>query len=231
MIQNNELYRVNFTSSLTTLIGNDVGTSIDAIGYNTLDNYLYASDLVFDTAFLIKIGGTGAFTPVAELPLGPDGQNWNNGDFDENGHYWASYDGEAWIEVDVVPDSVTYGRVISSGIADPLDNKPMDWAYVPGGSSDYLWALGSSASYDRTQLMFFDRVTHTWSLATDFGNVAGRNTWSAIYAGPNQSIIASEDVSGEVWSFPLPNTDGEATPLSKGPAAGNNHGARCLHAI
>jgi hypothetical protein len=221
---------LNFTTAKTTNTFITAGTGINALGYNIFNNYLYASNFALAVSSLVQIGGTGLLTPVAQLPLSSSGQNWNNGDVDEKGQYWASYNGGNWIKVDVVPGSATYGQVVASGTADPLGYTIPDWAYVPGGG-DYLWALGAAAPHDQAQLMRFNRTAHTWVLSINFGKITGSNAWGAIFAGANQTIVASETVSGEIWQFPLPALGVIPIRLSVGPPNSSYDGARCINAI
>ncbi|KAI1811489.1 proline rich protein 5MeD [Poronia punctata] len=202
------------------------------MGYNIFDHYLYASNLARGVVSLIKIGGTGNTSSVGTIPAPAPNVNWNAGDVDVSGYYWASANGTKWILIDVNPSRTsTYGKVVATGKSDPKGFTPIDWAYVPGGGN-YLWALGHNANYTRTQLMRFDRTLHTWTLETDFGSVAGQNAWGAVYAGASNTIIASENVSGETWSFPLPSTGlKRGTKLSRGPASNNNDGTRCPLAL
>ncbi|GAP87492.1 putative proline rich protein 5 protein [Rosellinia necatrix] len=229
LIQNHELYRVNLTTGRSTIVSDSTGSAVNAMGYNIFDDYLYASNFAYGNAYLVKIGGSGVAATVSQLPISSTGLNWNIGDVDERGQYWASYNGEGWIKVDADARSETYGKVVASGVADTLGYTPIDWAYVPG-AGDYLWALGYTGAYNETQLMRFDRTAHTWSLQTNFGNVVGRNAWGAVYAARGEALVGSENVSGEVWKFPL-LTGKDAEFLAMGPASNNNDGARCINAI
>lgn len=225
------LYRVDFTTAKTRLVNNMTGNSVNAIGYNVFDNYLYGSNLFNqNTAYLVKIGGRGNYASIKQLPLHTPGVNWNAGEVDDAGHYWAAANGANWIKVDVHPESHTYGKIVESGQSDAGLYTPIDWAWVPGGG-DALWALGYAPNFKSTQLMRFDRTLHTWTRSTNFGHVAGSNAWGAIYAGANQTIIASENISGQIWQFPLPTVGKYGKRLSTGPASNNNDGARCARAI
>ncbi|KAI1150189.1 hypothetical protein F4825DRAFT_427801 [Nemania diffusa] len=230
VIQNNVLGRLNFTTA--QIIKNVVtaGTNIDAMGYNSLDNYLYASNSALGVSNLIQLGGTGLLRSIAPLPPNSARQNWNNGDVDEKGQYWASYNGGDWIQVDLAPGSSTYGQVVASGRADSMGFTTLDWVYVPG-TGNVLWALGTAFNHDQTELMSFDRTNHTWSLVNNFSKTAGANAWSAAYAGPNQSIIASEATTGQIWQFPLLGTGNKATRLSVGLPASNSDGALCVDTL
>ncbi|KAI0099605.1 hypothetical protein GGR51DRAFT_391762 [Nemania sp. FL0031] len=231
LVRNNELDRINLASGRTTIVSLAVGTNVNGMGYNILDSYLYASSLLAITPTLVQIGGLGASVPVAQLPLPGGGSNYNLGDVDERGQYWASYNGQTWIQVDLAPGSPTRGSVFAMNVADPQGFVPLDWAYVPGGG-DNLWALGTTPNYDTTQLMRFIREAGVWVLETNFGKIAGRNSWGAVFAGANQTLIGLENLSGEIWQFPLPVVGVTPQRLSYGPVnGGNTDGARCIKAL
>ncbi|CAJ2504070.1 Uu.00g114640.m01.CDS01 [Anthostomella pinea] len=211
-------HQLSADRSLRCQLSANVGTMTNAMGYNSLDNYLYASNYVnttnANTWTLIRIGGTGAYTNVTSLPTAPAAQNWLVGDVDESGQYWASYYGQQWFQLDLKPGSATYGQVVASGTASP-SLQVVDWAYVPG-AGNYLWALGYNSALTSTTLMRFDRTAHTWTALTNFGNVAGQNTFGAVYAGPNQTLLGTENTSGQLWKFQLPVVGTTKTQLGTG---------------
>ncbi|KAI1324575.1 hypothetical protein F5Y16DRAFT_402296 [Xylariaceae sp. FL0255] len=179
LIQTSSLYRVNFTTGSTTLVSNTTGAAVNALGYNIFDDCLFGSNYDGTNATLIQIGGTGEFQTIAELPKTGASRNWNMGD------------------VDLKPESSTYGEVVANGTSNPGSYQTVNWAYVPT-AGNYLWSLGFTASYNSTELMRWDCEAHSWALLTDLGNIAGNTTWGAIYAGSTSSIIGSENVSGQI---------------------------------
>lgn len=210
---------------------------MNAMGYNVADNFLYAA--TFDAApyDLIRISGTGDCVNVGSLNTSFTS---TCGDVDENSQYWAARDGKDWIQVDLKPGSATYGQTITKGVASP-SMYVIDWAYVPK-KGNYLWGVGcESDTRASTYLMRFDRTAKSWTTVVSFGNIAGtggtnRNTWGAVYASDDGYLYGSENNSGEIWRFPLPN-NGVGVPsglpmrISTGPySPGGNDGARCIKA-
>ncbi|KAI0532446.1 hypothetical protein GGR58DRAFT_507417 [Xylaria digitata] len=227
LVQGSSLYLVNFITGQRTLLGNSAGVQVNAMGYNLIDSYLYASSFAGIAPTLVKIGGTGNSEPVAQLPLPASGQNWNMGEV-VDGVYWASNNGNSYISVDVTPSSATYGQVISSGTASTMGYTPLDWVSVPG--SGCLYALGFPADHSTTQLMCFSLDSHTWSLVKNLGSVAGTNSWPALYFGSSTTFAATEYTSGGNWGFDL-LTNGTPFPLSPGLVLVNSSdGARCPNA-
>ena len=200
------------------------------MGFNPFDNYLYASNNVNGTLYLIRIGGSGAWQNL--LPLNRTGTNYNCADFDSNGLWWAAIGGGVFTAVDLKPGSPTYGQTIVNGTATP-PYVTIDWVHVPG-TGPYLWSLGYSLNPSQSHLMRFSRQNYTWTEITNLGNVTGQNQWGAIYPGANKTFYASENNSGQIWRFPLPNsTSGLTGPQLQayGPPSSSNDGARCYLAV
>ncbi|KAI0162730.1 hypothetical protein BJ166DRAFT_497404 [Pestalotiopsis sp. NC0098] len=96
----------------------------------------------------------------------------NVGDVDENSQFWASSQGNQWLQLDLKPGSPTWGRTVNNGSGLP-PHIMLDWAYVPG-TGNYLYGL----SYDvknttlpdadnHVYLQRFERTTKTWSVVAN----------------------------------------------------------------
>ncbi|KAK8118575.1 uncharacterized protein PG998_003201 [Apiospora kogelbergensis] len=213
------------------------------MGYNSLDNYLYAA-IGTTPGNLLRIAANGDSQQLGSLDLTKAA---NSGDVDELGYYWASASGTDYVQYDLRPTSPGFGTRVTGGTAKPLPAYPLlDWAYVPPGGGwvggNFLWALG----YDELlplgnilslniYLLQFDRGSKGWTTVKTFGNVAGlifdgKNVWGAVYASNDGYLYGSENYSGEIWRFPLPGNPNPVQKVSKGPASTNNDGARCIKA-
>ncbi|KAI1632951.1 hypothetical protein F4809DRAFT_655707 [Biscogniauxia mediterranea] len=225
LIQDTSLYRVNITTGASELIKQVVGdgSNINAMGYNVADNFLYAA-IGGAPGNLIRISATGDSVILGSLDLGTPVYA---GDVDENSQFWINSAGRPWAQIDLRPGSPMFGATVARGVASLPGQTVIDWAYVPGGG-DALYGLGHDAFYSRTTLMRFDRTTHTWTALTDFGDIAGRNAWGAVYASDDGYLYGSEDTSGQIWRFPLPARGKRAVRISHGPASASNDGARCI---
>jgi len=229
LIQKTQLYGVDITSGQASLIRSDVGDgrNINSMGYNVADNYLYATiQNSTGTANLIRIAADGGFTILQALP---STVAYNTGDVDEQSQLWASNGGQTWIKVDLLPGSPTYGQVVDTGTTVLTPFNIADWAYIPGGG-DYLWGLASDPTLTITFLVRFDRTAKSWQTLTTFGNIAGTQTWGAVYASADGYLYASENASGEIWRFPLPG-NGSPVQISNGPPSSSNDGARCIDSV
>ncbi|KAI0002329.1 hypothetical protein F4779DRAFT_134189 [Xylariaceae sp. FL0662B] len=229
LIQITSLYRVNITTGNATLVNGNVGDgrSINAIGYNLGDNFIYGAIGNYPSN-LIRISASGDSNILGSLNLTSTTGNLNSGDVDENLQYWGTAGGKFWLQIDLKPGSATFGTTVANGTA-TFPNTVIDWAYVPGGGN-YLYGLAYTSTNDRTILARFDRTGHTWTSLTDFGRVAGQNTWGAVYASDDGFLYGSENNSGEIWKFPLPANGTTPVKISNGPKASGNDGARCIKA-
>ncbi|KAG6360911.1 hypothetical protein INS49_011979 [Diaporthe citri] len=184
------LYRVNITtgSYVTVKASMGDGTSINAMGYNIGDNFLYAAATAKIPNSLLRISASGDVVNMGSL-----GTSYvvNSGDVDEYSQYWASAGGKDWVQVDLKPSSSTYGKTVAKGTAAPAYTI-VDWAYVPRGGN-YLWTLGfdsltrTALGGSNTYLLKFDRAAKSWTTVAKFGDIAGsgdtqRNAWGAVYA-------------------------------------------------
>ncbi len=232
LIQHSSLYGVDIASGDAFLIRNGVGDghSINSMGYNVADNYLYATSQnttngVPGTAHLIRIAANG--DSIIQQLL-PSAVAYNTGDVDEQSQFWASNGGQTWIKLDLNPSSGTYGTIVDSGATVLTPFNIADWAYVPG-NGDYLWGLASDTSLTFTFLVRFSRQTKSWTTLTNFGSIAGTQTWGAVYASADGYLYASENASGEIWRFPLPSSATQVVQqISNGPPSSSNDGARCI---
>jgi hypothetical protein len=84
LIQDTTLYSVDLTTGDVSLIAQTVGSgaSINAMGFNVLDNYLYARD---GDNNRLRISGDGKSQVVGQLSTSI---NANVGDVDTYGYYW-----------------------------------------------------------------------------------------------------------------------------------------------
>lgn len=128
--------------------------------------------------------------------------------------------------MDLKPGSATFGKVVANGTA-TSPYRVIDWAYVPGGGN-YLYALGYNVNQaTSTYLQRFDRTTHSWTVLTDFGNIA-QNAFGAAYASDDGYLFGQENNSGGIYRFPLAGTAYALQAV--GNTTKSNDGARCIKA-
>ncbi|KAK6070083.1 hypothetical protein SCUP234_10326 [Seiridium cupressi] len=212
------------------------GTSIDALGFNVLDGFLYATSGAAPSTLVqistadgssASLGSLGlSFTPVA-------------GVVDENSQYWVTNAANtAWAQVNLVPGSATFGAVVASGTSAAPGHTVADWAWVPGtNGGNNLYGFGRSAPSSittGTYLMRWNRSTHVWSVAASYLNVLLPANYQSVFAGQNQ-VFAADSLTGTVYSYSLPGNGITAVALpvvtlAGGPTTGLADGARCVMA-
>jgi len=192
--------------------------AVNAIGYNTLDNFLYGRHTGSEQ--LIRISADGTATPIGPLTNGG-----NNGDIDTDGYYWYSAGGATWNQVDLRPDSATYGQLIDSGTATTIGAVP-DWAYIPSAGR-YMYTVLPSSDGASTIFGRFSLDTKSWEAVGTYPAIA-RNNWGPMYPDNNGTLYATDSDSGQIWAFPV--AGGRPSLVSRGPAAGepSDDGARCV---
>jgi len=170
---------------------------------------------------LIRIGPDGSSEVVTTLPT-KDGINI--GDIDTDGNYWYA-GGGLWFQLDLRPNSPTYGTLLSNGTMDltTLGLSIADWAYIPVGGP-YLYTAANQNGL--TALARFSLQTKKWEVVRSYGRTIAQNTWGAVYAMNNGTLYASDNGSGQIWAFPI--SGGAPYLASRGPVSGSNDGARCV---
>ncbi|KAK6538132.1 hypothetical protein TWF694_011014 [Orbilia ellipsospora] len=181
-----KLWSVDLANAkITSLISNvDNQSGLNAIGYNVLDDYLYA--LESSTGVLLRLHGDGSIAKVTTLPTYAQG---NGGDIDGNGQHWIASTGASWAQVDLNPSSTTYAQVVAHGTTTSLGSYNIgDWVYIPSAGS-FLWSVViSTVTGQPPALAKFSMITHTWTFATH---------WSSFTFAGCPSIFA--DNNGTIW--------------------------------
>ncbi|NIH80978.1 DUF7927 domain-containing protein [Amycolatopsis viridis] len=220
----NDIFQVDLATGAAKKIL-ETPTPVNAVGFNTLDNYFYGFD---NAGHLVRVNADGSLTDLGVPPGIADGENFNVGDFDSNGHLWVtrSVSPANWYEIDLVPGSPTYGRVVRSGsITTPGGlNSGADWSWIGGA----LYKVGSEAATGAPHLLKFDPVTGTES---DAGRIVGMpdNPFiGATYADAAGYLYSSDNTTGDIYRTD-PRTR-QSILVSHGPASGGNDGARCASA-
>jgi uncharacterized repeat protein (TIGR01451 family) len=198
---------------------------VNAVGYNTLDDYFYG--IAIENGHLVRIGANGSFTDLG-VPTGTGGAGFNVGDFDANGHYWVttSASPSEYFEIDLVPGSPTYGTVVSSGTKGlPGGEFPgADWGFTNGA----FYSVGTDTNANSI-LVKFDPATGNQTIASvmtdSSGAAVGALLVGAVYVDASGYLYASDNTSGNIYR--INTVTGATILLSAGPASGGNDGARC----
>jgi len=218
------IYGVDLATGTYSNVGSTVD-NVNAVGYNTLDDYVYGWDI--DTRQLVRIGGDGS-----ELQLGvPAGMTaaqanapYNVGGFDNAGHLWIMVGNDTpatYFEIDLAPGSPTHGQVIKTGtVTFPAGvGNVSDWAFA-GGSFYAASTFGAGAP----QLVRFDPATGVMSSPGALTGIPN-GPYGAAYADAAGYLYMSNNTTGTIYRIDVSTR--VAIAAAAGPASGGNDGARC----
>ena len=224
LIQQKTLYRLNLRTGDNPVLESDVGPArnINALGYNIKDNFLYGFTNVGTSQEqqLIRIDATG---DAILLPLTvPSGLTV--GDIDDNGQFWVSSRGSRWLQVDLDPDSNTFGQQVDEGQSSGASIA--DWAFLENGGR-YLYSIKLGAG---SVAVRWSIDTHVYEELRDYGDVVpGRSGFGAFYAVGDE-LWGSDNQSGDIIAFPILSDFAPARKITDGPSTSSNDGARCFKA-
>ncbi|KAI0430387.1 hypothetical protein F5Y09DRAFT_307674 [Xylaria sp. FL1042] len=220
LIQDDTLFQVDLSTGDYSTVKAHVGdaTTINALAYNSLDNYLYGRQSGKNQ--LIRISSDGTSEVVTTFP---DDTNVFVADIDTDGNYWYG-SGDTWFQIDLKPNSPTYGTLIANGKVDELGLGVADWVYLPDNGPYLYSAAHNLTTGGGTTLVRFSLDTKTYEVVQRYPKIGG-HTWGAMYGINNGTIYASDNTNGQIWAFPV---DGSSPYLaSQGPVSSQNDGARC----
>lgn len=217
------------------------GSTLDAVGLNLADGYLYAVQGAAPSRLLRISTADGSTQDLGSLNLT---STYNAGVVDEASQYWlANTTGTGWAQIDLRPGSATYGRTVATGTSPAPTYPVQDWAWVPGANGgDALYGLGSQPTIlgGSTYLMRWSRSAKTWTLVYTYlnllGTLAGSTAnWASVWAGQDGTLFGYDNGSGLVYNFVLPtagalNLNLLAANVGAGPKAALSDGARCVRA-
>jgi hypothetical protein len=228
------------TNAFTTVKTNvGSGSSLDAVGLNIADGYLYAVQGPAPSRLLRISTADGSTQDMGSLNLTT---TYNTGVVDESSQYWIiNTAGTSWAQVDLRPGSSTFGRTVATGTSPTPSYTVQDWAWVPGANGgNYLYGLGSTSGLlgGGTYLMQWSRATKTWANTYAYlnllGSLAGSTAnWASVWAGQDGTLFGYDNGSGQVYNFVLPtagalNLNLLAAQVGAGSKASLSDGARCV---
>ncbi len=209
-----QLYELNPVTSTYTAIGSKYSTSYNAMGFNVLDDYLYAMGTgTSNTGDLLKIADDGS---VADLgrPSGMSSHSFVSGDMDGSGHLLVQYSSATWYSIDVSTGTWTSFTVTGQ----------------QGSGNDVVWIDG--------YLYFASGTTlYTINLSTDVEtsvNVSGLpsgGAYGAAWSDKPSDLFLSNNSTGDIYQ--LANFTGSspsATQVATGDSTSDNDGAACKQA-
>jgi MYXO-CTERM domain-containing protein len=225
-----QLYSIGFTSVDATLtaIGGVSSYTYNALGYDPVDNYLYASsrDLVSGAPELLRIDATGAVTVWGTMPDLP-ADNGNEGflaaTIDSTGVYYATTPSGAsqyLYELSIATGTATTVAMSLGG--EPFEEDILDWTMAAG----WLWAVDPS-NHDIARI---DPVT---GAVTEIPQtIFPSGSYGAVWTFGNGNLGFANNATGAIYEIEVGDPSGVAPTLTlvstfQGASTSNNDGASC----
>lgn len=222
-----DIYTLDLLTGDETLVASDIlgttgFTQINAIGYNTTDNYIWGFRR--GTNQVVRVGGDGSVQtfPITGLPVAGD---FFVGDMNSTGVLYL-YNNQAFptsiYRVDLNPASGTYLQALPT--LTTINSNLTDWAFSPIDNN--LYALDNTT----LALYRFDPVTGartTVGTVSGSGIVAGE-TYGAAFMDQQGILYVSANTTGRIYAIENPHLGATTSILlSNGPVSSLNDGARC----
>ena len=209
------VYRVdNTTVPFTyTAIGSAISTEMNGMGYNTVDNYLYAMGVNYSTAksYLVKIDptdGTYVFLDIPGIPYA----GYTSGAFDENGNYYVKPAGTSDIIQKIDVTNLTFTTInLNSAFG------TSDFTYDP---VDDLFYFVSNYSPNRGDLGTFNVNTGE----VNYIGGDGVDNFLGMYASSSGNLFGSKGGN----FFQINKSTGVQTLISTAPNTSDGDGANCI---
>lgn len=211
--------------------------NMNGMGYNPLDNYLYAvgfksssgANVTYD---VLRIQSTGDVKVISTIITTSRNGAFNIGEVDTNGQLFLSASGYEWAHVNVAPGTAGYGDLIAQGTATGRGNGTYaDWVYLPSRASDYLYSVvtNSTSAPISGRLERWSTTSYVWeSVQNNFTNYAFQGGQGSQYGASDGTLYSLDSTSGRITRF----TPGFAPIFeSTGPfPVTSADGARCVYA-
>lgn len=221
-----DVLRVDLASGESTTAGQLTDT-VNAVGYNVLDDYMYAWDLT--TKELVRISNDLSLTQLG-VPTGiADGDitdGFQTGDVDSSGHYWVLNGNKVSTTIYEIDLTVSPPAVLQS-IPVTLTGEVKDisdWAFIDGA----LYGMSSLTAGASSHLLKFDPATAAFADLGAVSGVPGSDVYGAAYADSTDRLFVSDNSTGDIYRINIAATTGQL--VAAGPPSAGNDGARCAKA-
>jgi uncharacterized repeat protein (TIGR01451 family) len=213
-----DVFQVDLATGQYTAIPGGTPDALNAVAYNSVDDFFYAWDA--DTADVVRINDDLTLDHLG-VPTGPGGPAAAShiGDIDPAGHYWMS-NGANWWEIDLTTTPTP--TVIDTGTLTAPAGLTMgaDWGWINGS----LYMVGFDSTTRQGHLLRFNPAT---GVLSDAGALAITiNTGvGAVYVDASGYLYASDNGNGNIYR--INTTTRQAIQVANGPSSTGNDGARC----
>ncbi|WP_242310982.1 DUF6923 family protein [Bacillus cereus group sp. BfR-BA-01331] len=223
-------YNINVVTGATLIQGTvNPPVNINAIAYNTLDNYIYGYDQLNNN--IVRVDNNGNVTALFPLPTGLPVDNYNVGAFDLNGFLYISVNDIArFYVIDLRPNSATFMKLVNpaTGYTEQTSNfgvglsttlNVSDWVYNP--SDNFLYGI--------TPTGIAIRVSPTTGQITNL-TTTPHNTgpFGAIALDSNGIIYAIANPTGNIYRYIIAGNTATAALFSSTVTTSFNDATMCL---
>lgn len=238
---NSQFRKINTVNGDVEIITYDTGFKINAIGYNTLDNFIYGFATIdlgggnFEQ-HLVRIEDDGSTTDLGTVPNFPISIGLNTGAIDEQGFLYVknALDTE-YYTIDLRPTSATFGQMVDPTAGyilatppyytslNPLVSTTADWAYNPVDGQLY------AVLNDESQFISVNPTNGVVTFQPTISNPAGLPLdYGAMFSDADGFIYGISNSTGEIirWQNTGANVEGELFSQTLGTI--RNDAASCV---
>ncbi len=194
----------------------------NALGYNIMDNYLYAYRAGTDQIVRIGADGSTAFYRFSGLK-----GNYGAGDISKDGTYYlyGSYSSPRTIER---IDLNTMTRLPSIPVSN-INPFALDIAVNP--LDDMIYTISKKGTTVAGPTHYVQKIDPADGTVTDLYTATftdSTNVFGALFFDHEGNLYGSMNGTGEIWKFPTNTTvDNSQFYVTPGPVTSSNDGARC----
>jgi hypothetical protein len=206
-----QLNELNPVTDAYTAIGPLYAPVYNAMGYNVLDNYIYAMGTGSpDEADLLKIASDGTVTNLG-LPSGLPVHSYVSGDMDSTGHLLVQYSASTWYSINVSTLTATAITVTGS----------------TGSGNDAVW-IGGSLYFANGQTLYTLNLSSDTETSVSVSTLPSGGSFGAAWSDYPDELYFSNNATGDIYQvINFTTSTPTATQVATGIVTGNNDGAAC----
>ncbi|WP_439022816.1 DUF7507 domain-containing protein [Bacillus thuringiensis] len=203
--------------------------TVNAIGYNTLDNYIYGYDQTNDN--IVRVDDDKNVITLSPRPPGLPTGDFNVGTFDLNGFlYITIFDTARFYVVDLRPNSATFMKLVNPatgyteqtsnfGVALSTTLDASDWVYNP--TDNFLYGITATG--------VMRRISPTTGQITNLSTTPlNQGPFGAIAMDSSGMIYAISNQTGNIYRYLISGNTATAAVFSSTVITSNNDATMCL---
>lgn len=200
---------------------------VNAIGYNTLDNYIYGYET---TNHIVRVDNNGNVMTLSPLPPGLPVDSYNTGTFDFNGFlYLFAINDTRFYVVDLRPNSATFMKLVNpaNGYQEQTSNFGValsralsipDWVFRPQDNN----------LYGITETGLVQRIAPTTGVITNIPTAPlNVGPFGAVALDATGAIFAISNNNGRIYRYLISGNTAEANRVSTTVITSSNDATMC----